>query len=95
VEVQIINHRVKLYPNLGRYFYVELRLGKRHLSVVITPHNVQVCVHNASNRVWRGMGKSFPALEAALDNYSTPAVRSMIEFAGQLNQSYLDEIGGL
>ena len=80
-DIQVLNSESKTYANLGRYFYSEMRAGKHHVSVTVAPNHLQVIVHNASNRCWRGMGKQFPNLDAALAYYKTPEVRAMLELA--------------
>jgi hypothetical protein len=80
-DVQVIKSEHKTYQNLGRYFYSEMRAGKHHVTVAVAPNHLQVIVHNASNRCWRGMGKQFPNLAAALAYYKTPEVRAMLELA--------------
>jgi hypothetical protein len=80
-DVAVINSEHKTYTHLGRHFYSEMRAGKHHVSVVVAPKHLQVIVHNASNRCWRGMGKQFPNLAAALAYYKTPEVRAMLELA--------------
>jgi hypothetical protein len=85
MNVQLLAAKAEHYSNLGRYFYAEMVSGKHHASFAFAPDYVQVCVHNASNRVWRGMGKRFATVEAAIANYKTAAVRSMIEEAARMN----------
>lgn len=80
-DIQVLNSDGKTYANLGRYFYCEMRAGKHHVSVTVAPNHLQVIVYNASNRCWRGMGKQFPDLAAALAYYKTADVRAMLEFA--------------
>jgi hypothetical protein len=80
-DIQVVRSEPKTYENLGRYFYCEMRAGKHHVTVAVAPNHLQIIVHNASNRCWRGLGKQFPNLAAALAYYKTPAVRSMLELA--------------
>lgn len=80
-DVQVITSEQRIYQNLGRYFYSEMRSGKHHVSVTVAPKHLQVIVHNASNRCWHGVGKQFPNLAAALAYYKTPEVRAMLERA--------------
>jgi len=81
MDIQVVKSEQKTYQNLGRYFYSEMRAGKHHVTVAVAPSHLQVIVHNASNRCWRGMGKQFPDLAAALVYYKTPEVRAMLELA--------------
>ena len=68
----------------NEYLYVELVCGKHAALVVIcrgATNYVQVIVQNAMNRAWRGMGKRFANVEAAVAAYKTDAIRSMITTA--------------
>lgn len=40
---------------------------------------VDVCVYNASHKVWGGMGRTFRSFSEALDAYKSPEVKAMIE----------------
>jgi hypothetical protein len=60
---------------------IELTCGNQSAHIWIAPWYVQVCNQNASHKVWRGMGKRFNNLQAALTNYKSAAMRSMIEAA--------------
>lgn len=81
MNIQILNAKHQNYSNLGRYFFTEMQAGKHHATVVVAPDHVQVCVHNASNRAWGGMGRRFENAEKALAGYKSPEVRAMIETA--------------
>lgn len=68
----------------NEYVYVELQCGKHSALVVVcrgATNYVQVIVQNAMNRAWRGMGRRFSTVEAAIAAYKTAAVRTMIETA--------------
>jgi len=68
----------------NEYVYVELQCGKHSALVVVcrgASNYVQVIVQNAMNRAWRGMGRRFANVEAAMAAYKTAAVRTMIETA--------------
>lgn len=91
MDIQVVKSEHKTYQNLGRYFYSEMRAGKHHVTVAVAPKYLQVIVHNASNRCWRGMGKQFPNLAAALAYYKTPEVRAMLELA--VAQAATDDAG--
>lgn len=86
MQVQVIQSEVKHYNNVGRYFFAEMRSGKHHATFAFGPLGVQVCVHNAANRAWKGLGKNFPSTAAALANYKTADIRSMIETADSMNR---------
>ena len=81
MEIQIINTERKTFSNLGEYLFLEARSGKHHASVAVGPNGIDVCVHNASNRAWRGTGRRFPSVEAAIAGYKTESVREMIRLA--------------
>ncbi|NDD55825.1 hypothetical protein EBZ39_18495 [bacterium] len=68
----------------NEYLYVEMQCGKHAALVVVcrgATNYVQVVVQNAMNRAWRGMGKRFATVEAAMAAYKTDAIRSMIQTA--------------
>ena len=75
-----------MLTHLGRYFYAELECGKHAVLVVVKPKGLQIIVQNEQHRVWRGLGKEFATLEAAVANYRTPAIREMIAEAVRLAQ---------
>lgn len=89
MNVEILEASDKTYPNTGRYFSVAARCGKHTAFVVVyhgqamgpirLPSYVRVCVNNASNRAWRGAGKSYRDEAAALENFKTPEVRAIIQ----------------
>lgn len=81
MEIQILNTSRKTYANLGDYLFLEAQSGKHHATVALGPNGVDVCVHNASNRAWRGTGRRFESVEAAIAGYKTEAVREMIRLA--------------
>lgn len=74
----------KTYPNTGRCVIADIECGKHAVQVVICAQYVRVLVNNASHKAWRGMGKTFPSVDAAVANYKTGAVRSMIQTAASL-----------
>lgn len=84
MQIQIDHYTDQAYANLGRYVHVTMTAGKHHATVVIAPQYVQVCVHNASNRTWRGLGRQFRSLEEAVSHYKAPAVQQMVRTAQQL-----------
>jgi hypothetical protein len=73
------------YSNLGRYFYFEGSQGKHSVCITIADHEVRVIVHNASNRTWRGMGKTYRTLNDAISAYKTPSIVALIIAAGEAN----------
>jgi len=68
----------------GRYFYVEMTAGKHAATICINPNDVRVIVQNASHKVWRGAGKYFATVDAAVANYKSDAVKAMIQHAADL-----------
>lgn len=84
MDVMIKETSDKTYPITGRYFLAGMQCGNHSAQVVIAPTYVQVIVQNASNRAWRGMGKRFATVDAAVANYKTAEVRAMIQTAASL-----------
>lgn len=84
MDILVKQAKAETYTNLGRYFYCDMTSGKHTVLVCVKPRGLQVIVQNDSHRVWRGMGKDFPSVEAAVANYKTPAIRAMIQHAAQL-----------
>jgi CRISPR/Cas system-associated protein Csx1 len=71
----------------NEYLYVEMQCGKHAAIVVVcrgATNYVQVVVQNAMNRAWRGMGKRFASLDAALKAYKTDAIKEMISTACEM-----------
>jgi len=71
----------------NEYLYVEMQCGKHAAIVVVcrgATNYVQVVVQNAMNRAWRGMGKRFASLDAALRAYKTDAIKAMISTACEM-----------
>jgi hypothetical protein len=71
----------------NEYIYVEMQCGKHAAIVVVcrgATNYVQVVVQNAMNRAWRGMGKRFASLDAALKAYKTDAIKAMISTACEM-----------
>lgn len=82
-SVEVVNQSTKSYSNLRRTVtYLEGRAGKHHATIAVAHgSDVQVIVHNAANRCWRGMGKNYPTIDKALAAYKTPEVRAIIQAA--------------
>jgi hypothetical protein len=71
----------------GDYFTVELTDGKRALSVVFSPspyNPIHVLVLNASHKAYRGTGRQFQTVAAAIAGYKTEGVQAMIRHAAEL-----------
>jgi hypothetical protein len=81
MEIQILNTSRQKYNNLGDWLFIEMQSGKQHATVSVGPDEINVCVHNASNQVWRGTGRRFPSADAAIAAYKTGAVKEMIRLA--------------
>ena len=60
--------------------HVELACGKKaaYLGFNFKHGFIDVCVQNASHRVWRGMGRTFRSFAEAIDAYKSPEVKAMI-----------------
>jgi len=86
MEISII--KTDTQKALGNdYLYAEMECGKHSALVVVcrgATEYVQVIVQNAANRAWRGMGKRFANMEAAINAYKTEAIRTMIQTACEL-----------
>ena len=62
----------------------ELACGKQAAFVTFPKSGgVWVCCQNAAHRVWRGSGKAFSSVSEALENYRSPEMRTMIEYAAK------------
>lgn len=59
--------------------YANVVDGKKRLELVVSENYINVVVHNASHRAWRGMGKFYANLQEALEGYQSAAYRQMIE----------------
>ena len=62
--------------------YVEMSSGSKSALFVVTTgevNYVRVIVQNASHRAWKGMGKQFPTIAAAIENYKSADVKAMLE----------------
>lgn len=81
MEIQILNSDRKQYSNIGDWLFMEMQSGKVHASVSVGPDHLNVCVHNASNRAWRGTGRRFETVEAAIAGYKQECVKEMIRLA--------------
>ena len=87
--VEIVSQSSSEYPNTGRYWFFEARSGKHHATVMIThgggalrtPPYVRVIVHNASNKCWRQLGRTFKGSGEAMAYYKTQAIRDIINAA--------------
>lgn len=82
-NVEVLKQSTAVYPNTRRTVTcLEGRAGKHHATIAVAHGaDVQVIVHNAANRCWRGLGKNYPTVDAALAAYKTPEVRAIIQAA--------------
>jgi hypothetical protein len=92
--MQILKTHSQQLSNLGRYFYFEAQDGRHRVLVCVAPNHLQVIVQNSSHQAWRGMGKRFETIAAAIANYKTAEVRRIIEVAHyEARVSKLEEEG--
>ena len=63
------------------YIFYHITYGKLKMSVTTrtTTLSVTVRIMNASNAVWGGLGKDFPSLQMAIDNYKNPKIKECLE----------------
>lgn len=86
--VEIVQWSRQHYDNTGGYYSAEARCGKHSVLVVVAdgisrfgrgrPY-VRVCVQNASNRAWRGMGNEYANEAAAVEHFRTAEVKAIIQ----------------
>jgi len=68
------------------YRFIEMKCEKHRITVGFRAgqfSHITVIVHNASQRAHRGLGKQFDTTERAIKHYKTPAIRAMIQHAGE------------
>ena len=71
--------------------HIEAQAGKQKATVSIYKGSlanlgVQVVCQNASHRAFRGAGKFFKDIGAALDNYRSAEMRAIIELAASVEK---------
>ena len=66
--------------------YVQASCGKVSALVSVHEWGLQVCCQNAANKVWRGAGKWFPSVPAALAGYKSAEMQNIIRAAVQSAQ---------
>jgi hypothetical protein len=81
MQIQIVKTTREQYTNLGDYLFMEMKADKQHVTVTVAPDHLNVCSHNASNRAWRGTGRRFETVEAAIAGYKTDSIKEMIRLA--------------
>lgn len=64
-------------------FCSEIGHGKTRAFVAQSRWGVTVCTLNASHRAWKGPGRSFTNLAAALAAYKSPAMQAILQRAGE------------
>lgn len=81
MDIQIIESSKT--PN-GTFF--EASCGKTTAYVWFGAHSgtINVCCKNASNRVWKGNGRTFWSIEDALAAYKSPEMKAIIEASRQV-----------
>lgn len=67
----------------AQYFLINAD-GQEQTVTIYRDGRVGVCVHNAANRVWKGMGRQFNDIKEAMDQYKSEKTRSAIAFAHQI-----------
>ena len=65
--------------------YLTATCGKISAMIGITEYGIRVVCMNASHRAWRGAGRHFEDIAAALAAYKRPEMRAMIMAADALN----------
>lgn len=60
---------------------VEMTTGKHSVMVFVylSRSEVRVIVQNAMNQAWRGLGKEFASIQAAIENYKTADIKAMLQ----------------
>jgi len=84
MQVQIIESKEVQYATIGRHVYATMQCGKHSMSVSIGKHSITAVMHNASNRAFKQLGKTYPNFSMALSNYKSAEARAMIEAARDL-----------
>ena len=62
-------------------FWFDATVNKTSAFVAISRHGVQVCTKNAAHKAWGGFGKHFPTKDAAMANYKSAEMKTIIETA--------------
>ena len=62
-------------------FYFRAACDKITALVTVHSWGFQICCENNAHKVWRGMGKHFPTLEAALAGYKSGEMKAIIQAA--------------
>lgn len=68
--------------NNTTYSYNSVSVDNKEIDITVvtgSSNYVNLKVKNASQRVWRGMGKDFNSFEEALSNYKDPKIKAAIE----------------
>lgn len=80
MTIQLSNiEKFKSGGSTYNYFVGICENRKVTITIVTGQSNyVNVAVHNASHRAWRGLGKDFSTLEAAVDNYKDEKIKAII-----------------
>ncbi len=63
------------------YSYVELTDGIKSAWFTRSDYGVQICVQNASHKVWRKCGRRFDDFAEALEAYRSPFMKAAIPLA--------------
>lgn len=84
MQVQIIESKQVDYATIGRHVYATMKCGKHSMSVSIGKYSITAVMHNASNRAFKQLGKTYRNFDEALSNYKSSEARAMIEAARNL-----------
>lgn len=84
MQVQIIESKQVDYATIGRHVFATMQCGKHSMSVSVSTHSITTVMHNASNRAWNKLGKTYRDFDQALNNYKSAEARAMIEAARDL-----------
>jgi len=68
-------------------FYFSATCEKVSATVAIHSYGVQVVCQNAAHKVWRGSGKFFPTIAAAIDNYKSGEMKAIIQAAADMQHT--------
>jgi hypothetical protein len=79
MQVQIIESKQVEYTTIGRHVYATMQCGKHSMSVSVSNRSITAVMHNASNRAFKQLGKTYPNFDQAMSNYKSAEARAMIE----------------
>lgn len=65
----------------GNYTDLTILVETKLINIMKAPGYFNIRVNNAMQRVFRGLGKDFPTLEAMLENYKDARIKTAIQAA--------------